>query len=351
MGEIVKFSKVFLSLILLTILVASLTACSQAEQYFVFGTFMTVDVASSMSPSKDTKQVKAYMDALEKILSPTVEGSDIARINGADVGVAVPCHAETMEIMSVAEYVYKQSDGAYDPSVYPLVRLWKFSGDTFGELNPFVVPTEVDILATKLVVGLDKAFKIDYTNRTITKLLPGAMLDFGGIAKGYASDMARDVVGAKKMLINLGGNISAKGKDYTIAVANPAREDRKFDTAYFGTTQVKAGECISTSGDYERYYKVNVGGVNKFYHHIIDPSTGHPADTSGADGIVSATVISTNGAFADAVATAVVVLGKEKGVALLQKLASDARYKFVAILVSGEFECTTFGDVNFAKEI
>lgn len=343
-----KFAKVFLILILLFVCIASLTACSATKQSIVFGTFLTVDVASSPTPGKDADNVKKYMDALECILSPTVEGSDVQRINSASVGVAVECHAETMEILSVAEYVFEKSGGAYDPSVYPLVRLWKFSGDTFGELNPFVVPTEVEILANMMVVGLDRAFAIDYERRTVTKLIAGAMLDFGGIAKGYASDLARDIVSAKKMLIDLGGNISAKGKNYTIGIANPSRVDReRFVTAYFGTLGLKAGECISTSGDYERYYTVTVGNLKTCYHHIIDPKTGRPADTSGEDGIVSATVISTNGAFADAVATAIVVLGKEKGMALLESLALDGRYSLRAVLINGETASFTFGDTGF----
>ena len=345
-----KYAKIFLILILVIICIASFTACSATEQYFVFGTFLMVDIGSSTRPSKDAGRVKSYMDALEKILSPTVEGSDLNRINSADVGVPVVCHAETMEIMSVAEYVFGASDGAYDPSVYPLVRLWQFSGDTFGELKTFTPPNEAEILLKKAVVGLNKAFKADYENRTITKLLPGAMLDFGGIAKGYASDFARDVASAKKMLVNLGGNISAKGKTYSIAIANPARKDRQFDTPYFGVLKLASGECISTSGDYERYYEVKVGETATYYHHIINPATGYPADTSGADGVVSATVISTNGAFADAVATAIVVLGKKKGLALVEALKNEGRYPLSGVIINGEMKSETFGNIGFEIE-
>ena len=347
-----KYARVFFILILLIICIASFTACSATKQSIVFGTFLTVDVDSSPHPSKDADSVKKYMDTLELVLSPTVEGSDIERINSADVGVAVSCHAETMEILRIAEYVFNASGGAYDPSVYPLVRLWHFSGDLYGTtVGDYSVPNDVEILATKAVVGLDMAFSIDYDHRTVTKLLAGAKLDFGGIAKGYASDYAREVVSAKKMLINLGGNISAKGKSYTIGIANPWREDReRFNTAYFGTISLGAGECISTSGDYERYYKVQVGDVTKFYHHIIDPKTGRPVDTSGENGIVSATVISTDGAFADAVATAVVVLGKAKGMELLQRLSEDGRYPLKAVLISGEMQSFVFGDVEFSVE-
>lgn len=346
-----KLTKVFLVLIILIVCIASLLACSATEQYFVFGTFLTVEVKSASAPSKETRRVKDYMDAMEKVLSPTVEGSDLYRINNASVGEAVECHAETMEILSVAEYVFKMSDGAYDPSVYPLVRLWKFSGDTYSQLDNFSVnDIALDIPVALAVVGLDRAFSIDYERRTVTKLLPGAMLDFGGIAKGYASDYAREIVSAKSMLINLGGNISAKGKNYSIGIANPSREDRSFTTAYFGTLTINAGECISTSGDYERYHKVKEGSDARFYHHILNPSTGYPANTSGADGIVSATVVCSDGAFADAVATAVVVLGKEKGIALLDKLQQDGRYSFDAVLIDGNFESTVYGNREFIVE-
>ena len=349
-----KYAKVFLVLIFLIVCIASLLACSATEQYFVFGTFLTVDLkTSSTNPSKETRRVKDYMDTLEKVLSPTVEGSDLYRINNSNVGEAVECHAETMEILSVAEYVFKMSDGAYDPSVYPLVRLWKFSGDTYNELDSSfsVEDIAIDIPVALAVVGLDTAFSIDYERRTVTKLLPGAMLDFGGIAKGYASDFAREIVSTKSMLINLGGNISAKGKSYSIGIANPSREDRSFGTSYYGTLTLKAGECISTSGDYERYHKVTVGSGTTYYHHIINPSTGYPANTSGANGIVSATVISSNGAFADAVATAVVVLGKEHGLEFLNKLKEDGRYAFDAILIDGNFASTVYGDTAFAVEV
>ena len=348
-----KFAKVFLVIVFLIVCIASLLACSATEQYFVFGTFLTVDLKSMSNPSKETKRVKDYMDTLEKVLSPTVEGSDLYRINNSNIGEAVECHAETMEILSIAEYVYEMSDGAYDPSIYPLVRLWLFSGDTYDELdNSF----SVDLIASQIalkqaVVGLDRAFSINYEDRTVTKLLPGAMLDCGGIAKGYASDYAREIVSAKSMLINLGGNISAKGKTYSIGVANPSREDRSFTSSYYGTLTIYDGECISTSGDYERYHKVTVGNSTAYYHHILNPSTGYPANTSGSNGIVSATVISSNGSFVDAVATAIVVLGKEKGIEFLDKLKADGRYTFDAVLIDGNFESMVYGDRQFVLEI
>ena len=349
-GAIVKFSKVFTILIVLTLCVLALTSCSASGYYTVMGTDLVVDVkVRTGNPEKAAKTVYQYMQALNLVLSPTEQGSDLERINSAPIGTPISCHAETLEIMSVAKYVYDMSDGAYDPSVYPLVKLWQFDGGTFGT-GTFVLPSDLEILATKQFVGLDKAFAVDYENRTITKLVLGAELDFGGIAKGYASDRAREIVNVKNMLVYLGGNISAKGTNYKIGVGNPTRKDRRFATPYFGIIDLKDGECVSTSGDYERYYELKVGEVTRYYHHILDPKTGYPVDTSGDDGVVSATVISTNGAFADAVATAIVVLGKEKGLALLAKLKEDARYDFSAVLIDGNFNHVTFGNVEFELE-
>ena len=350
---VVKYAKIFVVLIILAVCVASFTACSSTRYYTVFNTSLTIDIKSSSSPSQDAESIYDYMSGLENILSPTVEGSDIWRINVAEVGVPTSCHQETMEIMRVAQYVFEKSNGAYDPSVYPLVLLWQFGGGQYksAEIGGFVLPTDEQIASNLALVGLNRAFAADYDNNTITKLISGAKIDFGGIAKGYASDFAKDKVGAKKMLINLGGNISAKGKDFVVGVANPARRARQsFGTAYFGTVPLHDGECISTSGDYERYYFLTTENGEEYYHHIIDTKTGRPADTSGANGIVSATVISTNGAFADAVATAIVVLGKEKGLELLNSLKEDGEYSLSAVLIDGTFAYTTFDAEGFKKE-
>ncbi|MBR4800979.1 MAG: FAD:protein FMN transferase [Clostridia bacterium] len=347
-----KYAKIFFVLIILSVCIASFTACSSTRYYTVFNTNLTVDIKSSSTPKQDADKIYEYMNDLESILSPTVENSDLWRINSAEVGVPVSCHTETMEIMRIAEYVFDKSNGAYDPSVYPLVLLWQFGGGQFKAVgSDFTPPSSSDISDKLSLVGLNRAFNADYDNNTITKLIQGAKLDFGGIAKGYAGDFATDTVSAKKLLVNLGGNISVKGKNYTIGVANPTRrEDRSFGTAYFGTLTLGDGECISTSGDYERYYVVNTESGKEFYHHIIDPKTGRPANTSGEGGIVSATVVSTNGAFADAVATAVVVLGKEKGLDLLNRLSQEGRYPVSAVLIDGEFGYTTFNLDDFKPE-
>lgn len=350
----------FVFLILtLAVCIASLTACSRAEQYFVYGTTLTIK-ADDLKAQKDMKAVADYISSLEGVLSPTVEGSDIHKVNAAKAGQAVKCSQVTMDIAKIAKAVYDISEGAYDPSVYPLVRLWKFSGDTFGRIGQEITPPAQDEIDGALsLVGFDK-FTLDFDNSTITKSVDGAMLDFGGIAKGYAVNESISKTDGK-MLVNLGGNIGASNKTYSIGIANPTRFDRKFDTAYYAKFSLASGECVSTSGDYERYYTAMKDGEAVYYSHIIDPKTGYPADTSKDGAVVSCTVITSgggvdinvsgvdecktvslqlSGAAGDALATAVVVLGKEKGVKLLERLGVKG------VLITSDLKCVKVGEFD-----
>lgn len=313
-----------LIILLVAAITASFTACNKAEteHFYVYGTFL--EVTSSDKDGID--KVYDYVSSLEDILSPTAEGSDIYKINHSAAGVPVKCQAETMEIMKTAEEIYIASDGAYDPSVYPLVRLWNFSSDRYLIYSD--IPSQEEIDKTKELTGLNKAFKIDYENSEITKLIDGAMLDFGGVAKGYVAEKSMSKISGES-LINLGGNIAGKGRQYTIGIANPSREDRTFKTSYFAKITLNDGETIATSGDYERYYEKD--GV--YYNHIISPYSGRPQDTS--DGVVSCSIISKEGAIGDAVATAVIVLGKEKGKELVNKL------NLKAVIIDSSFNCET----------
>ncbi len=300
-------------------MIASLCACSKAEQYFVLGTFL--EVKASGNGSFDAQDnVYEFMSEIEDMLSPTLDTSDIYKVNNARVGEEIECSVHTIEVAKIAKRVYELSNGAYDPSIYPIVRFYKMSGDLYisSQLSTDFDLTQIPTLMS--VVGLDRAFKFDFEKGTITKLIDGAMLDFGGVAKGYAVDRARELFDGE-MLINLGGNISAKGKNYTIGIANPTRVGRETSqSSYYSRVTLSDGECISTSGDYQRYYVVNVDGEQKIYHHIIDARTGLCADK----GIASCTVITDDGALGDALATAVVALGYEEGKRLLESVGAKA---------------------------
>ena len=331
-------TKSVLLIAIILISIVSLTACSSTEQFFVFGTFLDMTV-EGVSLGKVTREVFTYMESLETLLSPTVEGSDLHKINNAKAGESVKCSAETMELLSIVEVIFDLSEGAYDPSIYPLVRLWNFSGDKFSQIEGKTPPTDEDIAEALSVVGFDKAFTIDHVAGTVTKNAgyDGAMLDFGGVAKGYAVDKAMDNFDGKA-LVNLGGNIGAKGKSYTIGIGNP----RESATPYFGSFTLRAGELISTSGDYERFFTYE----GKRYHHILSSSTGKPSDS----GLISVSVICTNGAVGDALSTAIMVLGAEKGKALITRVNDEFDLNVKAVLISTDLTYEVVGDLGFVKK-
>ena len=331
-------TKSVLLIAIILISIVSLTACSSTEQFFVFGTFLDMTV-EGVSGGKVTREVFTYMESLETLLSPTVEGSDLHKINNAKVGESVKCSAETMELLSIVEVIFDLSDGAYDPSIYPLVRLWNFSGDKFSQIEGKTPPTDEDIAKALSVVGFDKAFTVNHLESTVTKNAgyDGAMLDFGGVAKGYAVDKAMDGFDGKA-LVNLGGNIGAKGKEYTIGIGNP----RESATPYFGSFTLRAGELISTSGDYERFFTYE----GKRYHHILNPATGKPSDSV----LISVSVVSTNGAVGDALSTAIMVLGAEKGKALITRINDEFDLNVKAVLISSDLTYEVVGDLGFVKK-
>lgn len=326
--------KVFLLGLIIILCVASLTACNRAEQFFVFGTILEIG-ADGVSASETVENIYDYMQSFEELLSPTKSGSDVYNINEAKVGQAVKCNDVTMRVFAAAKRAYEASDGAYDPSIYPLVRLWEFSGDLFDKTKEHTLPTQELIDEALLSVGLNEAFEANFDDNTITKLKEGAMLDFGGVAKGYAVAESLSLV-KKNALVNLGGNIGAKGKSYAVGIGNPSRFDREYSTSYFAKFTLADGECVATSGDYERYYVVD----GKAYHHIIDPRTGKPCNTSGENGVISCSVISGDGALSDAVATAVVVLGKKDGIELLEKLGLKG------VVIDGLGNAVTVGGIE-----
>lgn len=301
--------------LLVILITVSLTACGRAERYYfydIFGTFLEVD-ASGSDGKKFAEGLAEDMRDEEKLLSAAAEDSDIGRINAAGVGVPVKCSELTMELISVAHEIYLATDGAYDPSVYPLVKLWGFAAGDFVAGGVYAPPSEEEIEAARALVGFDRAFSVDYENSTVTKLIEGAALDLGGVAKGGAVERAIAKGEGRKMLVNLGGNIGAAGGSFTVGVGNPRPETDS--RSYLGTFTLLGGETVTTSGDYERYFVFE----GKRYHHIIDPATGCPADS----GLVSATVITvkggTNGAAADALATAMMIVGKERALELAKE--------------------------------
>ena len=239
--------------------------------------------------------------------------------------------------------VFELTEGCYDPSVYPLVELWGFAAGEFlpGTPPEGGIPSQDEIDAALALVGFDRAFSLDPNALTVTKLIEGAKLDLGGIAKGYAAQLALMV---RFDICNVGGNISVGKEKAVIGVPAP-RETETGSASWLFSFNADYGACISTSGDYERYYIVD--GVR--YHHIIDTHTGYPASS----GTASVTVVSKDGAFADAFATAAIVGGADK--ADDWRWLANNRYEgiedFALMSVSDENEVSAHGTITITYSV
>ncbi len=244
---------------------------------------------------------------LEDLLSAHKSGSDVDRVNKAG-GAAVTCDPRTVEVIQMALAYGDLSDGAFDITIGAAQDLWDFR----GEGDPYVPDADALALAVS---------NVDYRQVVVDGLSvslkdPDARIDLGGIGKGYISDQVATMFseeGVTSALINFGGNITCLGdkggEPFNIGIEKPFSEKAELSQ----TLDVTDGTVV-TSGIYERCFELD----GQFYHHILDPETGYPAATD----VVGVTVTSSLGhsADCDALATICLLLGKEKGAALVDSL-------------------------------
>ena len=299
--------KRFAAIALIFCFIAAFAACAPVEKTvtgFSMGSSFYVNYFGS---AEIDQEVRDLLEGIDRTYSATFDFSTVTKINEADRGDEILLSAEEAGIFSRIFRISDETGGAFDPSILPLVHVWGF--DPPFLYNGKTPPSEEAIAAAKSACSLSR-FYFDESARSIIKLGEDSKLDFGAAIKGYAAQKVVELLKNKvdSALVNVGGTVGAVNADYPIGIKPPR------DSAYefiFSFT-LKDGEVCATSGDYENCYVYN--GVN--YHHILDASTGYPANS----GVISASVISKDGLLSDALATAAVVLGKEGALCLFKKL-------------------------------
>lgn len=253
----------------------------------------------------------AEFTRLDQLWNPYDEESELARINRAAGRGPVAASPDTLRVLETALEVAARTGGAFDPTIGPLVRLWGF-----GEQAAPQPPAPTAIARERALVDY-RLVRLDAGSGTVELPRAGMALDLGAIAKGYAVDRARAIMqqyGVSRALITAGGCVYGLGnapgnRPWRVAVQHP-RDSR----AILGIIPVR-DLAVDTSGDYQRFFEAD--GTR--YHHVLDPRTGYPARACQ-----SATVLHPSAQWADALATACMVLGPERALALVETVPGAA---------------------------
>ena len=270
------------------------------------GTVVEITLIGDDEETAKKAALQAFQEIkrIEHLMSPWIESSDVSRINRAAGKKWENVSPNTVKVIKKAEEVSEISEGAFDPTVGPLVQLWRKARERG-------VPPEMEDVRKTLNLVNFRNLVVNPEGKILLKK-KGMEIDLGGIAKGYAVDKAFNLLirlGYKNLIVNAGGDLRVGGtkldQPWSIGIQHP-RESEKI------VARISISDAaIATSGDYEKFFIYQ----GKRYHHIFNPKDGFPAE-----GCQSVSIIYKEGMMADALATAVFVLGSQKGYSLCQRL-------------------------------
>ncbi|MCL1928391.1 MAG: FAD:protein FMN transferase [Treponema sp.] len=300
-----------------------------AQGEFVMGTYCRIDLFEDGSTALYNKLFTRLAE-LEKIFSANRDDSELAGVNRNAGLEAVEISAELFTVLERTLYFAEVTDGAFDPTVGPLVKLWGIGTENAR------IPLDWEIDAALYLVNW-KELELTagaegnlHTSGTAFLKRKGMALDLGAIAKGYAADELTVILqeaGVKRAVINLGGNVYVWGKKdngdpWNVGVQNPVTDRGD----YIGILKLEGSISVVSSGIYERFF---TGDDGKHYHHLLELTEngrgrrGYPAE----NGVLSTTVIAVSSMDADALSTSCFVLGYSRGMALA--LANGAEILYI----------------------
>ncbi|MBE0490228.1 MAG: FAD:protein FMN transferase [Halomonas sp.] len=314
-------SLLFLCLLLL------LAGCSERDRPLdspvrfeggIFGSFYQVTIADSLTQGQARALEEGILEVLEAVdvsMSTYIDDSELSVFNQLPVGEWQPLSDELMEVLAIGQAVAQKSDGAFDVTVGGLVNLWSFG----AEARPREVPDDVTLEARLAEVGFD-AVELDLSALQARRTRE-VSVDLGGVAKGHATDRVAallDRKGIEHYLVNLGGDLIARGHrnagggddgeadPWRIGIEAPL-EDRQEARHVLPLHDIS----VATSGDYRNYFEED----GRRFSHTLDPRSGRPITHR----LASVSVLHPSNAWADAWATALMVLGDETGMALARE--------------------------------
>lgn len=277
----------------------------------VLGTLCTVN-AFEDGTQKLNDRIFARLREIDAAFSVTNAESQISAVN-REAGIQpVTVSDEVFAVVKKSLEIARLTDGAFEPTVRPLSALWGIGTDAAR------LPEAAEIDEARALVGFG-GLVLDEDKKSVYLAQKGMALDLGGIAKGYAADEVVAILRAERVrraVVDLGGNVyvfgtKPDGTCWNVGIRNPANPDDE----PVCTLHVEEGSVV-TSGVYERYLELD----GRRYHHILNPATGYPVE----NGLLSVTVVHSSSMEADALATALFVMGLEKGLSFAESHGIDA---------------------------
>ena len=314
-----KLSAVLGIVILLSSCQVQAEDTASSDETFLMDTVVTQTVYGTDS-KKIMDEAIDLMEDIEKTYSAYLDGSITSEIN-KNAGISpVSVDPEELTVIKRCVEFSEQSEGLFDLTIAPLVKLWNITGD-----EPHI-PSEEEIAAVLPLIDYRNVV-VDEDNGTVYLSHPEMQLDFGATVKGYTVQKVLELYrqsGITGGILSLGGNVAAfgekpDGSPFRIGIRDP------HGTAadYFAVLELSE-EIIATSGAYERYFEED----GKIYHHILNPQTGYPCDSD----LLSVTVVSEDGLLCDYLSTLFYMLGKE---AVIDHLDENS-YSLIAVDQEGK---------------
>ena len=252
------------------------------------------------------KQAIAEIDRIERLISSWDQSSETSQVNQMAGKEAVKVAKELYDLVFRAKAIAQLTNGAFDPTYASVDKIWTFDGRDVEQ------PKAEIISASVAKIGFDKIV-FDPLESSLYLPLQGMKIGFGAIGKGYAADRVKSLLqnqGVAAGIVNASGDMSAwgiqpNGEPWQVGLINPKNKDKVF--AWFPVKN----QAVVTSGDYEKFILIN----GKRYGHIINPKTGFPSQ-----GVISCTVFAPKAELADALSTALFVMGVETGIDFINQL-------------------------------
>ena len=293
-----------IAIILCLCTMLSLTACSETKesqrQVFAMDTVMSL-IAYGPKAESGLSAAESVILSMDAMLDPDIETSTTYAINNAN-GANVSISGQVAKMLSTADIVYRQSNGALDLTIFPVLERWGFHN------GRYYVPTPEELASDLSMRCFDSMVLTSFpsSGSYAVSFPAGAKLSFAAVGKGNAAENAINAmrnVGVTSGIVSSGGNVQTLGLKPDGTNWNIAVQDPNNTSTYLGVISV--GEtAVVTSGAYQRSFTQN----NKTYHHLINPESGNPINNT----LSSVTIICNDGTMADALSTAMFILGESK---------------------------------------